>query len=468
MRFFRVALCVGMAGGLCQCEGAFNWGQSPVISSETVAGADVAGQITGDCPQLNVEESAELLASLDTAAEWNTYHGNAGLTGVAESRLGNELRPYWRFKAGGDVFNTPVVCGGHVFFANDQGKVFALDLRGRLVWSRELSIDPGPDRSPRKAYLDAPLVCFEGLLYVCDADGTIFALDCVTGEDRWKRDIDTPILGSVNWLPGGAFNRGQSPVISGESVAGADAAGQITGDCPQLNGNASLYIVGQDEGALHCLDAKTGAPFWVGEGLSRSDGSPGAGAGVVIFGSCDAALHVFSAATGAHKYDIAIDEDSQVASGVAIDGNDAFSGCRSGKVLHFDVPSGKLHWTVQPTDYEIFTTPAVTDEWVVIGAENGYFYGLERKTGKVRWEFDTRGTPMSPVIAGGNVVATSDGTLYVLSLEKGEQRWAHEVSDLISAPAVAGPLVLVGCDDGTVAAFYGKEIQGEAPGQSTT
>ena len=373
---------------------------------------------------VEVPESA-LAPDLDTNATWNTYHGDAALTGVAASTLPESLQPLWRFLAGAAVFNTPVVSEGRVFFANEKGKVFATDLHGQELWSRQLTAGTRADGTVREAQVDAPLACFNGRLYVGDADGVLLALDVATGEERWRQDVGAPILGTPNWLPRPPHEEGV------------------------------IYVIAQDNGELYCLDAVTGEKFWTSEGVSRCDGSPGAGSGVVVFGSCDAALHVFSAATGTLERNIAIEGDSQVASGVAIVGDSAFSGCRSGKVLQVNVKTGETVWVSEVTDFEIFTTPAVTDRWVVLGAEDGLLYALDRASGEQRWTFDTGGTPQSPVIAGDKVVVTADGKLFLLSLVQGRLLWSYEVSDFISAPAVAGSLVIVGSDDGSVAAFYG-------------
>ena len=376
----------------------------------------------------------EAKPDLDMAAEWNTYHGGASLTGVAPSTLPGRLQPYWRFDAGAEVYNTPVVAKGRVFFANDNGQVFATDLCGLELWSKQLTSGTRPDGTPRQAYLDAPLACFDGLLYVADGDGLLLALNTTDGEERWRHDIGAPILGTPNWSP--------------HAAEGAPA------------GSTSLYVIAQDEGALHCLDAKTGEAYWTSEAVSRCDGSPGVGGGMAIFGSCDSALHFFSASTGKLERNVAIDDDAQVASGVAIEGASAISGCRSGAVLNINLQNGETLWTSHPTDYEIFSTPAVTPQWVLLAAEDGFFYALDRATGEVRWKYDTRGEALSPVIAGNKMVAAADGTLYVFDLADGRPLWSYEVSDFITSPAIAGPLVIVGCGDGTVAAFYGGEHWG--------
>lgn len=356
-------------------------------------------------------------AAADEVAEWNTYHGTASLSGVAPALLAPGLQRLWTVGTDGAVRTTPVASRGRIFYADASGAIVALDLGGHRLWSRSFSGRPRRDGTPQPAVFDAPLACFDGILFAATADGILHALDVETGQTRWQQDIGGPILGTPNWTEG------------------------------------TVYVVAQDVGALHCLDAASGELRWTSAEVSRCDGSPAIAGGVVVFGSCAAALHVFSAHTGQLERDIAIDDDSQVAGGVALVGGSVFSGSRSGKVLHASIATGDTRWVSEEADGEVFTTPAVSDEWVVFGAIDGYVYGLDRLTGATRWAFDTQGDPRSPVIAGDKVVATASGTIYLLALEDGRRLWSYEVGDEITAPAVLGSMVIVGSDDGSVAAF---------------
>jgi len=367
-----------------------------------------------------IRETGQRVAAkpaLDETAEWNTYHGNAALTGVSPAHLPDQLRHFWIVRTKGAVRTTPVVYRGSIFYADASGTIAAVDLRGQPLWTRSFNGPPRPDGTPQPAVFDAPLACFDGLLLAGSAEGVLHALDAATGEERWQRDIGGPILGTPNWAKG------------------------------------AVYVMAQDVGALHCLDAATGESRWVAAEVGRCDGSPAVADGAVVFGSCAAALHVFSAGTGQLERHIAIDDESQVAGGVALVRGSVFSGSRSGKVLHANAATGDTEWVSGDAEGEVFTTPAVDDEWVVFGAIDGYVYGLDRKTGTRRWMFDTGGRPRSPVIAGDKVVAAADGTLYLLALADGRPLWSYAVGDEITAPAVAGPLVIVGSDDGSVVAF---------------
>lgn len=359
--------------------------------------------------------------------EWNTYHGNAGLSGVTSAALPDRLAPLWRFRAGAAVRNTPVVAAGRVFVANAKGEILAADLNGELLWSVALTTGVGQDGTPHGEIIDAPLACFNGLVLAGTADGTLYALDAVTGEEKWRYDVGGLILGTPNRV----------------SVPATDAETE----------RAAVIVVSQDDGALHCVDLTDGQPIWQTEGVSRCDGSPAVGDGLVVFGSCVAALHVFSSADGRLERDIEVGTDSEVAGGVAVDGGTVVTGSRSGRVLHADLRTGATIWVNDDSNYEVFSTPAVSRDYVVFASNDGYVYALNRETGVQRWAFDTSGMPSSPVIAGDKVVITADGFLYTVQLEDGAPVWSYEVSDVITGPAVVGGRIIVGSEDGTVTAF---------------
>lgn len=363
--------------------------------------------------------------ALPGTGDWNTYHGDSALRGVAASEWTPPLCVRWRLKTGGPVRQTPVVCGGRIFAATARGGILCADLDGTLLWSRELQ-SAASDGTPRRERIDAPIACFDDLLLTGTADGTVYALDADTGETRWQHALDETILGTPNYLADSADEEGQP---------------------------GSVYVLEQTSGTLVCLDAASGDLRWRAESVDRSDASPSAAKEGIVFGSCAAALHVFDPETGKRLRDIEIDPDSQVAGGVALLEGNVYSGSRSGKVIAADIASGETLWTHEVSESEVFATPAVNDAWVIAAAYDGYVYALEQKTGALRWKFDTAGMPLSPVIAGDTVFVSADGTLFMLRLEDGERLFSLEIADEITAPAVVRGLVLIGSEDGAVAAL---------------
>jgi len=359
---------------------------------------------------------------------WPTYHGTPSLDGVAELSLPDSLTQRWQYDAGAQVYNTPVSTGEHVAFADSKGVVHVLNLNGEKVWSEALTEAGSDGRPPQPALLDAPLAIFEDTLIACSGRGLIVAWNVADGTRRWTNESKHPVLGTPTFA---------KPIIDG---------------VPQPR----LYFIDQGEGVLVCLNFATGEKLWTSKGVSRCDGSPAASDKRVVFGSCAAAVHIFSTLDGTLEREIALDEDSQVAGGVVLLGDLLYTGSRSGRFIHANAATGEILWNNNDCDGEAFSTPAVAAEHIVFGANDAYLYCLDRKTGALAWKRKLEDTPSSAIIARDKILVGALGKLYLLRLSDGEPLWSYAVSDEITAPGIAGDLVLVGGDDGTVTAFSGK------------
>ena len=361
-------------------------------------------------------------------AAWSTYHGGPALTGAVQGALPEEPVVLWRFQADAPVYHTPVSCGERVYFSTTRGGVFALDLEGNEIWSKHLVREMKRDGTPRMERFDAPAACFNGVLLIGAMSGTLYAFDASTGDEKWRYDVGGPILGTANLR--------RSAEASGTDL---------------------VYVIGQDDGTLHGIDLESGTRVWKAEAIDRCDGSPSVGGDAIIFGSCAAALHVFSTEDGELTKNIPIDDDSQIAGGVALVGDSVFSGSHSGYLIHANSETGEIVWINEDSEDEVLTTPAVSGDWVVFSSYDGLVYGLDRRTGQKKWSFDTEGWPTSPVIAADKVVLSADGVLYLLRLDTGEKIWSYEVSDEATSPAIIRGMIVVGSEDGTITAFGATE-----------
>lgn len=358
---------------------------------------------------------------------WQTYHGGPGLSGFTEEALPDSPVVLWRFQAESDIYHTPVADARGIYFCTVKGGVYALDLQGNERWSRRIVREVDENGVEKLARLEAPLSCFLSTVLVGTLRGKIHALNADTGEDRWTYDMDGPILGTVNLV-----------------TARDDGQG------------ASLVAIEQDDGVLHGIDFATGKGLWQAEAIDRCDGSAAVGQGRIVYGSCAAALHLYSAKDGSLIKNIELDADSQVASGPALAGDSIFSGSHSGRVFHASASTGEVLWVNDESESEVFSTPAVGHDTIVYGSYDGFVYALDRATGATKWKLETKGLPSSAVIAGGKVVVCSDGLLLILRLDNGEEIWSYEVSDQITSPAIIGGMVVVGSEDGTLTAFGEK------------
>ena len=84
---------------------------------------------------------------------------------------------------------TPVTDGERVYAWFGNGQIVALDMEGRLVWTRHLGAEFAPFRT-LWGHGSSPVLFDELLILLCDhlSDAYLLAVDARTGKDRWKVD----------------------------------------------------------------------------------------------------------------------------------------------------------------------------------------------------------------------------------------------------------------------------------------
>lgn len=323
---------------------------------------------------------------------------------------------------------TPIASDGRIYAANGKGEIHAIDFGGKPLWTRAFSETLVEGRPPSEAAFEAPLALFESTLIACSSAGGVYALDPATGATRWEVRTRIPLLGSP-------------------ALAVLDSA---------VPNPRRLLLIDQAQGSLHALDFDNGNEIWKSQSIARCDGSPTANADVAVFGSCNAALHFFSTKDGSLVREVEMGVDCEIAGGIAFAGNAAYSGSRCGKVVQVNLDTGQIDWENTGCEGEAMETPAVNDSLVAFTANDGYVFALDRASGKLAWRTRLEDTPSSPVLSRNKLVVSAGGSLFVLALEDGRLVWSYDVSDDITSPALVGDLIVVGCDDGSVAAFAPK------------
>ncbi|WP_432480723.1 outer membrane protein assembly factor BamB [Moraxella sp. ZY200743] len=176
-----------------------------------------------------------------------------------------------------------------------------------------------------------------------------------------------------------------------------------------------------------------------------------------------------------------------ITSGVATSkaGKVAVIGTRSGKVVALDIATGASLWEVSlPTSSQ---TPAlISDDRVLLSANNGIIYGLDLRTGRVVWQFGTQQADISvrgaakPLHLDGQTAlfGMADGRIHAINPATGSPLWARRVglptggsavermSDVDGTPLVVGQYLyvtsfsgqLVGFDMSTGRAMFAAKI----------
>lgn len=104
----------------------------------------------------------------------------------------------------------------------------------------------------------------------------------------------------------------------------------------------------------------------------------------------------------------------------------------------------------------------VADRGVYFGGSDGYFYCVDAETGQVKWRYEVRNPFVSkPTINAGRVFFnTSDNTVFALDAGTGKWIWHYKRRSSpqatirsVSSPIVDGSEILVGLNDGFLAAL---------------
>ena len=345
-------------------------------------------------------------------ADWPTFRGDAALSGYSGELLPNALALQWSFKTDGPVKSSPVIAAGKVFVGSSDGRVYALDLNtGAKAWAFKAG-----------DAVEAPPLVFSNRVYAGCADFSLYALDRDSGKQLWRYQTDGKVMGAANVVV-----------------------------LPQ-SGRAAI-VFGSYDNRLHCVDAESGALVWRCETTGYINGAPAVAGSNIVFGGCDALVHVVSTAGQSVRE---IQAGSYIPGSVATAGGRAYVGHFGNQVLCLDLGDGSVVWRFAVKEGQFFSTPAVDADHVVIGCRDKAVYCLSRKDGTQQWAFRARGSvDSSPVICRDKVVfGSDDGRFYVASLADGRELWSYDIGGPISSsPAVSNGIVVIGGEDGSVYAF---------------
>ncbi len=242
---------------------------------------------------------------------------------------------------------------------------------------------------------------------------------------------------------------------------------------------------GSSNNLFYALDKSSGEIKWKFNSGYAIESSPALYNNAVFFSDNKQTLYSLNAVTGKQNwkidfgkslpYDWAFD---YYYSSPTIVGNRLFIGIKDGFVYNINADNGKINWKFK-TSGIVRSTPAVAGNSVFFGDTNGILYAVDVTNGKEIWNFKTIGNGLrnedfgfdrraiisSPVVVAGKVIfGCRDGFFYAVDKTSGKELWHvdHDVSWVISSVAVEDSIVVTGTSAGqfvqAVNINTGKEI----------
>jgi len=300
----------------------------------------------------------------------------------------------WHFTVPGkavSITSAPAAHDGLVLFGTSAGTLYALDAAvGRVAWQWDtrgairaapvIYTPSTPNRAPRAA---------GDLVYTGSEDGHLYALDLLTGRERWHLET------------GGII-----------AVAPAIAEGQV--------------LLGSGDRRFRAVDARTGAELWsanVGEAI----GTPVVLGPTVFVVADEHLLYALVTASGERRWIARFRplRGSSFSDMAAWDGRLYLS---YGNVLAaLDIISGQIEWEVPVMGVEALSAPALAGQVLYVATTTpGELYAFDIARGRKRWEH-ALSHPLTtpPTVTPRIILVGSAGSLQEVS--PGRRVWAGKV-----------------------------------------
>jgi len=346
------------------------------------------------------------------SADWPMYRGGPSLRGLASGSLPEKPSLLWTFNSKDEVRGSLAVVGDRVLFGSVDGHLYCVDKNsGKQTWAFKTEAEVE----------STPLVLGDSV-YFGGGDGCFYAVDLEKGSVKWKYKTEDRILGAANY------------------VKGPDGSTRI--------------VFGSYDNFLHCVDAGSGEAIWKYEADDYINGAPAVDGARTVVGGCDAIAHMIDLGDGTKIGGVEVGQP--IAGSMAIVDGKVYFGHYGEEVLCIDVTSEAIDWAYKDRDFAYFSTPAVSENRVVIGGRDKRIHCLNREDGAKIWQFKTGGgVDCSPVICDNKVVCGSDdGFLYIVDLKSGNKLWSFEIGEPVQgSPAVADGRIYIGSLDGSVYCF---------------
>lgn len=229
--------------------------------------------------------------------------------------------------------------------------------------------------------------------------------------------------------------------------------------------DAETVYMGSDDGYMRAISKETGQVLWehsidFGVAGKRILSSPALRDGKIFFGAYDGNFYCLDAKTGKRLW-VFLDGDWVGASpSVSEDGQTVYIGLefglfkKQGGVAAIDIKTGKAKWTYYEMTGLTHASPAVNTKLgvVVSGCNDKFIYCLDRKTGNLKWKFETKGEVKYSAVFDEKrklvIIAGMDGGVYCIHTETGELYHRFSAfSGFYSNPLLYKDMIIIGSLD---------------------
>jgi outer membrane protein assembly factor BamB len=359
------------------------FGQGPQGQSATAA------SLGPELFQAWVSETGGPVRSSAAISGSNAYVGSDDGYLYALDLETGELR--WRYRIGSPIASSPAVASGRVFVGSDSGAVYCLleegdkRLAGERVGEQLWRFTAGG------AVVGSPLVTLSGRAVFGSKDGSLYAVEVVSGKPAWTYHTQGPIAAS--------------PVKSEEPISVVDESGAKRTE-------RDVIFCASEDGCLYALTERDGRVLWQVSTGAPITNAPVVWAQRVLAVNDQGRVLALYARDGQEVWTQQL--PGAPGGSPAIEGRRVIVPLSTGRLVGLDLATGKSDWTTEVPGRIESTPISIQGPVLYVGSMEGHLYAIDKASGAVNWDFATGGAiTASPAVAHGRLVCGSqDGSVY--------------------------------------------------------
>jgi outer membrane protein assembly factor BamB len=279
-------------------------------------------------------------------------------------------------------------------------------------------------------------------LYAVSSSGRVVALDALTGERKWKRDLELTVTAGIGYGDG-------------------------------------LVLIGNADGEVVALFATNGEPAWVGDAGGEVLASPEGGPGIIVVPTSVDRLTGLSSADGSVAWTAREDTPRLILRGRSrplVVSDVVFSGFDNGKLLLMRLDNGQRLWEIRVGDAigkseidrlaDIDSRPLLMDDVVYSAAYQSRLVAIDAPSARIIWSNTVSTNQDIDASERFIYVTAEDDVVHAIDRRSGETAWQQDalLNRGLTAPAVVGEHVLVADRLGYLHLLNGQDgtIEGRA------
>ena len=309
-----------------------------------------------------------------------------------------------------------------------EGVVFTLDPKGEVtaykgkqkLWQKEVS----------KAGLSSGVEAADGYVIVGNAKGQLFALDQVTGEQKWTAQLTGALLAPSLIQAGRVISVSNDGTVFAHDLATGQQVWtynlpnvqlSLRGNAAPVPVDARTVLISSANAYVYALDVLTGVPRMqrrvaVSDGrsdiqrLNDVDGDPVVAGQYLITTSYQGQVTM----TDLASQQVVWSEDSSSTQRPEVVGNGVFVAQTDGKLVAYEISTGQKLWENDSLLNRQLSNPVMLGQDLIVGDLDGVLHMLNPATGELIGRAKTSGEVRTlRVIDDQLYVATRKGALSI-------------------------------------------------------